>query len=152
MDCRGPAWELSRLPEPEWAGQLSSAPLPLVPEGPSHLPLLLSPWPPSYAPRTHVAWMGLWSGGYRLGSSAGSLARVGQVITLCSSPALPRESLPSASPDLPGLRGTDPVWPPLLLPPQSRCVLPVLSGIPPVSLGVRVPHQWPAGTLVVGRS
>ena len=43
-------------------------------------------------------------------------ARVGQVIALCSSPALPRESLPPASPDLPSLRDAGLVWPPLLLP------------------------------------
>ena len=65
----------------------------------------------------------------------------------CSS----RESLPPASPDLPGLRGTDPVWPPPLLPLLSPHILPVHLGVPPVSLGVRVPHQWLAGTLVVGR-
>ena len=39
---RGPAWELSKLPGPEWAGQMPSAPLPLLPEGPSHLSLLIS--------------------------------------------------------------------------------------------------------------
>ena len=42
MDWRGLAWELSRLPMPKWAGQLTSAPLPLLPEGASHLPLLIS--------------------------------------------------------------------------------------------------------------
>ena len=35
-------WEPSRLPGLEWAGQMPSAPLPLLPEGPSHLPLLMS--------------------------------------------------------------------------------------------------------------
>ena len=40
------------------------------------------------------------------------------MITLCSSPTLPGESLPPACPDLPGLRGADPVWPPLLLLPS----------------------------------
>ena len=78
-------------------------------------------------------------------------APVGRAIALCSSPALPRESLPPASPDLPGLRGADLVWPPLLLPPRSPYILPVHFGVPPVSLGVRVPYQWPAGALVVGR-
>ena len=61
------------------------------------------------------------------------------------------ESLPPASPDLPSLRGTDPVWFPLLLPPQSPYILPVHSGVLPISLCVRVPHQQPAGALVVGR-
>ena len=56
-----------------------------------------------------------------------------------------------ASPDLPGLRGADPVWHPLLLPPQSPHVLPVHFWVPPVSLGVRVPHQRLRGALVVGQ-
>ena len=34
--------ELSSLTGPEWVGQTPSAPLPLVPEGPSCLPLLIS--------------------------------------------------------------------------------------------------------------
>ena len=42
LQGRGPAWELSRLPEPEWAGRSPSAPQPLLPEGPSRLPLLIS--------------------------------------------------------------------------------------------------------------
>ena len=41
MEGRGVAWELNRLPVPEWAGQLPSVPLPLLPEGPSRLPLLI---------------------------------------------------------------------------------------------------------------
>ena len=68
-----------------------------------------------------------------------------------SSLALPGGSLPAASPDLAGLRGADPVWPPLLLPPHSHHVLLVHMGVPRVSLGIRVLHQRPAGTLVVGR-
>ena len=43
LEGRGSTWELSRLPGPEWAGQLPSAPHPLLLEGPSHLPLLVSP-------------------------------------------------------------------------------------------------------------
>ena len=38
-----PAWELSRLPGSECAGQSPSAPLPLLLESPSHVPLLISP-------------------------------------------------------------------------------------------------------------
>ena len=76
---------------------------------------------------------------------------MGGANALRSSPALPGESLPPASPDLPGLRGADLVWPSLLLPPRSPYILPVHSGVPPVSLGVIVPHQWPAGAPVVGR-
>ena len=89
--------------------------------------------------------------GTGLGAQQAPKAQVGRAIALCSSPALLRESLPPASPDLAGLRGIDPVWPPLLLPPQSPYILPVHFGAPPVSLGVRVPHQRPSGTLAVGR-
>ena len=66
-------------------------------------------------------------------------------------PSSPLLLLPPSSPDLPGLRGTDPVWPQLLLPPQSPYVLLVHFGVHPVSLGVSVPHQRLAGALVVGR-
>ena len=41
LEGRGPAWEPSRLPRPEWLGQ--SPPLLLLLEGLSHLPLLISP-------------------------------------------------------------------------------------------------------------
>ena len=51
LEGRVSAWELSRLPVPEWVGQSPSALLPLLPKGPSHLPLLFSPLPPSYAPK-----------------------------------------------------------------------------------------------------
>ena len=43
LEGRGPAWALSRLPGPEWAGQMPSAPLLLLQDGSSHLPLLISP-------------------------------------------------------------------------------------------------------------
>ena len=146
LEGRGPAWELSRLPVPEWMGQSPSAPLLLLLQGPSHLPLLISPASLLY-PQDSCG-LGLWRSGNRLGSSVSSPARVGQVIALRSSPALPGASLPPASPDLPGLRGPDLVWPPLLLPPRSPYVLLVHSGVPPFSLGVTVPHQRPAGALV----
>ena len=94
--------------------------------------------------------MGLWRW-VQLGSSTGSPAQVGQAVTLRFSPALHAESLLPASLDLPGLKGADPVWPPLLLLPQSLHVLLVHLRVPPVSLGVSVPHQQPAGVLVVGR-
>ena len=127
----------------------STAPLVWGPGG--HLPPASPDLPEPMPPRTHTAWRGLWRAGDQLRSSAGSPARVGQAITLRSSPALPGESLPPASPDLPRLRGTDPVWPPLLLPSQSPYILPVPSGVPSISLGVRVPHQQLAVTLVVGK-
>ena len=68
-----------------------------------------SPRPPSSAPRTHAAWRGLW----RWGVPTWELSRFpdpsGPGESLRPSPALPGESLPPASPDLPGLTGTDPV-------------------------------------------
>ena len=51
----------------------------------------------------------------------------------------------------PPFRGAGPVRPPLFLPLQYPYVLPVHLGFHPVSLGVRIPHQHPAGALVVGR-
>ena len=86
-----------------------------------------------------------------LGAQQASWARVGGANALLSCSSGLGGPLPPASPDLPGLRGTDPVWPPPLLPLLSPHILPVHLGVPPVSLGVRVPHQWLAGTLVVGR-
>ena len=139
-----------QAPQAKWAGQSPSAPLQLLPEGPSHLPLLIS-WASLLCPQDPSGLEGALEGGYRPGSSAGSPARVGQEIALCSSPALPGGSLPPASPDLPGLRAADPVWPPLLLLPQSPHVLPVHLRVPPVSLGISVPDQWPAGALAAGR-
>ena len=106
---------------------------------------------PPMPPRTHAVRRVLWRAGGWPGDSAGSPAQVGQAIALHSSPTLLGESLPPASPDLPGLKDTNPVWPPLLLPPQSPYILPVHFGVPSISLGIRVSHQWLAGALVVGR-
>ena len=89
--------------------------------------------------------------GTGLGVQQAAQARVGGTIVLRSSPASPRGPLPPTSPDLPGLRGANPVWPPLLLPPQSPHILPIHLVVPPISLGIRVPHQRSAGSLVVGR-
>ena len=36
-------------------------------------------------------------------------------------------------------------------PPSDPYILPIYFGVPPVSLGIRVLHQWPAGALTVGR-
>ena len=103
--------------------------LPASPDLPS-LPLM----PPG---PTQPGWgVGAGVPAWELSSLPG---RVGQMIALRSSPALPGESLPPASPDLPGLRDADPVWTPLLLPLQSPYILLVHFGVPPVSLGIRVP-------------
>ena len=190
---------------------MPSTPLPLLPEGPSHLPPVLplaallcpqgptrpgggfggqgiglgaqqaawgpsgwgsrplllscpswmappachssSPQLPSYAPRTHMAWLGLWRRG--TGLRAQQAPRPKWARRSPSAPLLLFPESPSRLPlliSLPGLRGANPVWPPLLLPPQSPYFLPVHFGVPAISLGVSVPHQRLAGTLVVGRS
>ena len=134
----------------KWAGQMPSTLLPLLPDGSTQVPLLISPASLLYA-QDPCSLEGALEGRYQPGSSAGSPATVGQGITLCFSPTLPEGSLPPASPDLLGLRGADSDWPKLLLPPQSPHILPVHFGVPSISLGVRVHHQWPTGALVVGR-
>ena len=45
---------------------------------------------------------------------------------------------------LPGPRDANPVWAPLHLPSRSAYIPLVHSGVPPLSLGVRVPYQRPA--------
>ena len=122
----------------------------LLPEGPSTLPLLIS-LASLLCPKDPCGLVGIWMGGTGLGPQQTPWAQVGRVIALRSSLTPPRRPLPPAFPDLPSLRGTDPVWPPLLLPPQSPHVLQGHLGAPPISLGVRILHQQPAGTLVVGR-
>ena len=92
------------------------------------------------------------SGDPHLGAQQAPQAQLDGANALCSSPASPGRPLPPASPDLPGLRGTDPVWSPLFLLPQSHHILLAHLGVPPVSLCIRVPHQQLAGTSVVGRS
>ena len=208
LEGRGPACELNRVPVPKWVGQTPSAPLLLLPQGPSHLPLQIPSFPPMPPGPT---WPG---GGFGLqvtglGGQQPPRAPVGRAIPLCFSSAPPGWPLPPATPDLPGLppmppgptwRGWGfgwggsglgaeqpplpeqarqspsaplPLFPespshlPLLIslasgalilsglhfssPTQSPYVLPVHFGVPPVSLGVRVPHQQLVGTVVVGR-
>ena len=97
----------------------------------------------------------LWS--RRVGTSPGSpagflgLSGWGKCPPLLSCSSGPRGPLPPVSPDLPSLRGSDPLWPPLLLPPQSPHILPAHLGVPPVSLSIRFPHQQLAGALAVRR-
>ena len=132
------------------AGQMPSEPLLLLLEGPSYLPLLFSPGLPPTPPRPMQPGGGLW--GHRTESRAGFLGWLGR------GNAPPRSEPPRVSPGMgtpppsqPPLRGAGPVWPPLLLPPQSPHVLLVRLGVPPVCLGIEVPHQRLAVTLVVGR-
>ena len=149
------AGELSRHPGPEEAGQTPSSPPLLLPPGGPLLPVSLElPSASFLCPQDkctqgkRVSWMtGDWPG-----SSAGSPVpeRVGQ-LTSTPLPLLPGGPLPPTSPDLPGLREANPVCPPLLLPPLSPHVLPVNLGVPPISLSIRVTHQFPACALAVGR-
>ena len=55
---------------------------------------------------------------------------------------LPRLSHPSEAPVLSGLRFSSP--------PQSPHILPVCLGVTPDTLDIEVPHQRPAGALVMG--
>ena len=88
--------------------------------------------------------------GISLGVQQAPWARVGQVITLYSSPTLPRESLPCLSGSLwpQGRQSFLASTPP---PPSVPYVLLVHFGFPSISLGVTAPPQRPAGALVVGR-
>ena len=109
------------------ANTILSTPAPLVWEGPSYLPLLISlasllcPQGP-----TQPGWGfgGQWTG---LGAQQFPQARVGGAVALRSSAALTGESFPPASPDLPSLRGADPVWPPLLPSPSPVPLHPTSS-------------------------
>ena len=97
-----------------------------------------------------MAWVGLWLGASGLGAQQALRPEWTR-----GSPSAAFLLFPESHSRLPllispGLRGADLVWPPLLLPPRSPCVLPVHSGVAPVSWGVGVPHQRPAGALVVG--
>ena len=96
-------------------------------------------------------WGGVCLGGQGTGLELSRLPVPEWMGQMPSSPAPPRGPLPPTCPDLPGLRGADLVWPPLLLPPLTPHILLVHLGVPPISLGIRVPHQWPAGALVLGR-
>ena len=134
-----------------WGNALLSSPTPLVWEGPSHLPLLIS-LASFLCPQGPTCPGGGFGGqGISLRAQQAPWAQVGRALILCSFPALPGGPFLPASPELPGLRGADPVWLPLLLSPQSTYVLLIHFGVPPVSLGIRVSYQWPAGALVVGR-
>lgn len=62
---------------------------------------------------------------------------------------------PIQAPEGPSMRGNT-SGPPVVSslhfsPPESPHILPVRFGVPPISLGVEVPHQRLAGVLVVGR-
>ena len=144
-------WEPSSLPVPEWAGQSPSIPLllllgwllpPATPDLPS-----LPPMPPG---PTLAGW-GFGVGGTGLGAQQAPQPMWARRSPSALLPLFPQGpshlplliSLASGSLILSGLHFS--------FPPQSPYVLPVHSRVPPVSLGVRVPHQRPAGALVVGR-
>ena len=135
------------------ANTLCSSPAPAAPvmEGPSRLPFLFPPppRPPSYAPRTNGALRGPLRAGVGPGPITGQASPADWaeetlgVLPPDPSPQgslrawepLPPLSHPSGAPS--GLHFSSPLSPPH--------VLPVRLGVPPVSLGVEVPHQHPAG-------
>ena len=140
--------------QPPWAPvggaiTLHSSPTPpgwpLLPATPD-LPCL-----PPVPSRTHTAWRGLWRGGTGLGAQQAPQACVGQGNALHSSSALPGGSLPPASPGLPWPQRRQSclasISPPPSIPPRSTGSLGGSSHL----LGLRVPHQRPAGALFVGR-
>ena len=151
-----PTWELSRFPRLEWVVPTPSIPL-----------LLFRSWRPppaclSCSPLATLLCFQDQRSPEGASESIGPSPRAGQ-----NSPAdwvggtlgaLPPIRAPKGSsvhgnpsPLQPPLRGASPVQPPLFLPPESPHILLVRFGVPPVSLGVEVSHQQPAGVLVVGR-
>ena len=104
------AWELSRLPGPKWVGQSPSTPLPLLPEGPSHL-LLLIPQAPFLCPQgpTQPGW------GMEGRGSAWVLNRLPGPEWAGQTPSTPLLLLPQppAPLDLPSLppMPPEPTWP-----------------------------------------
>ena len=136
------------------ANALHSFPAFLVLEGPSHLPLLFSPGlsPTSLGPTQPKGDLR----GHRIRPKSqehfpGRLGR-GNAGPAPPDPSsrgflqawepLPHLSHPSGHQSCPASTS-----PPLSFP----HVLPVLLGVLPISLGIRVPHQPPAGALIMGR-
>ena len=146
------SWELSRLPVPEWAGQSPSAPLPLLWSGRAPPACLsLSPWPPSYAPRTHMAWLGLWRWDTSLGAQQAPWPEWARRLPSALLPLFlesPSHLLLLMSPAseariLSGLHFSSPLSPPTSYQFTLRFLL-----FPWAS---EFPHQRPSGALVVRR-
>ena len=132
-----------------WANALCYSPAPprwLLPPASSDLPSL-PPMPPVSVWPGGGQWGGLGGQGTGLGAQQAPQARVGGANALRSSPAPPTCLSWSPWPQR-HWSCLDSTSPP---PPQSPHILPVHLGVPPVSLGVRVPQQQLAGALVVGR-
>ena len=143
-------WEPSRLPGLKWVGQTPSSPPPVW-EGPSHLPLLISSASLLYL--QGPTWPGGDFEGRALAWELIRLPRSEWAGQLPSTPLPLFPESPSRLPLLISLASGAPILSDLHF--SSRLsphyVLPIHSGVPPVSLGIRVSHQWPAVTLVVGR-
>ena len=148
----------SRLPGPEWAGETPSAP-PLILEGPSPTasPLLPHPHlpPRPQGPRQPRV------GPQRVEDLAQEPSRLpradwaGDILGTLSPypPSPPRVPSDMGNPSLsqPPLGAPVPYSLHFSSSLTSPHVLPSLSGVPPISLGAEVPHQQPAGALLVGR-
>ena len=156
LEFWGPTWEPSSLPRPEWAGKTSFAsPAPLALEDPSCLPLLFSPgFLPTPLGPIQPRW-GLW--GHR--TQPECWAQFPVQLGRGNTRHVPPWSEPPKVP--PGV-WTSPhpchlsrvlalsylhLSPPAL----SPHILPFCLGVPPISVGVKVPHLRPADTLAVGR-
>ena len=129
------------------ANTLLSSPAPPVWEGPWAPPTFLSwsPWPPSYAPKDPCSLEGGLEGrgsAWELSSLPGPNGPGNHPLLLsCSSQRVPPTCLSWS----PWPQDANPVWPPLLLSPQSPYILLVHFGVPPISLGIRVtPSSWQA--------
>ena len=149
-----PAGEPSRFPEPKCVGQMPSTPLSLLPcWGSPPSCLSCSPLASLLCPEDQQSLDGA-SGGVGPGPRTRQISPANWEMFSTFLPSEPQKVPPgvgTTAPSQPPLRGACSVQLPLLLPPQSPHVLPVHLGVPPISLGIKFPHQHPAGTLAVGR-
>ena len=130
------------------ANALFSSPAPPVWEGPSHLPLLISPRLPPMPPGPMRPRCGFGWGGTSLGAQQTPWPEQASQLPSAPLPLFPQS--PSCLPFLISLTSGAPILSGLhfFSPPQSPYILLVHFGAPPISLGVRVSHQQPAGALV----
>ena len=156
LEGRRLAWELSRFPMPQWAGQTPSAPFPFLWSwrGPPaclscSLPASLLCLQDQPGPEGTSEGIGP--------SEPGRLSQViGKGKRCASSPLIGAPKDPSRrgnpSPISATPQGCWSCRPPFLLPPQSPQVLLVRLWVLPVSLGIGVPHQCLAGALPNSKS
>ena len=152
-----PDWKLSRFSGPKWEGQTPSAPLLLLRSWRAP-PACLSCSPPASllcpqdqrvpegasegvgaAPRAGQTSWADWAG-----ETLGSLPPRSEPLRVPPGMGTPpRLSHPSGAPALSSLHFSSSL--------SSPISYWFAWGVPPISLGIKVPHQHPAGTQVVGR-